>query len=225
MNEADIITMTPKRPFQYVTNITHDGPDKISFWVGDLEAFKRVHRTAVQKLQHALIPASLTLPPIYAFTLGYYREGVGLFLILLPFAIWAGWYFFNQNSVFDELRLHYDRSLKRITVADPKLPQSDTHIDQPVALKVAAHFMGQQEQGQISWRMLSLRVVTQGKGDVKDQVTGYYLVQHSYDQFENMQVKRNELAAAFQFLADWLAVPLLIESHLLHQDSNIRHYF
>jgi hypothetical protein len=37
-----------------VTNITHDGPNKISFWVGVIHAFKEINRTQNQKLLLAL---------------------------------------------------------------------------------------------------------------------------------------------------------------------------
>ena len=74
-------------------------------------------------------------------------------------------------------------------------------------------------------KQLSLDVVGIRSLDGSGARLNNCVVDYRYSSLEYAQNQRNDAARAFQFLAEWLNVPLMIEPYTMHEASNVRYYF
>lgn len=225
-------------PFQFVTNITHDGPDRISFWIGDVGVFKIMNRRWYEKLCAAMIPALFVLVPLYICSI---KRSSGLFLLafFLPIAAIFAWIMFAQSKPFKQAHLYYDRRLQRIELAGVTLgsrypvPPQVVYVEHPTALTVAVRYFPSKPEGRgrsghnPSFRLLTLSIA--GDAGTVDEfgnkITHHAVADYWLAKRRDVDAQREALAEAFQFLQQWLGLPLIVEPQIMSEDTNTRHYF
>ncbi len=226
--------------FQFVTNIHHDGPDRISFWVGDVYTFKQLNRSWLQNLLVAIILAVIVLVPLYICSIDF-AAGFILLIAMLTVVILLGCYWFVRKARFSEVSLYFDRRMQRIELSGVKLgsrypaPPPIVYLEHPRALNVAYRHFPQKPDPRAnkgggttpSFRLLTL-AITGSVGAVDEygnRISNHIVVDYEPSKRWDIEAKRVELATAFQFLAEWLDVPLIIEPQMMSEYSNTRHYF
>ena len=201
--------------FQFVTNINREGTDKISFWVGNVLAFTRHNRSRETKV--LLFMGLLVVIGVIVFIGGV----LGAITMVLAFVgLAVGIMELGDKGFFTQVKMEFDRTANKLTIIDAYF-RTNIIIENPTQLKIAARFY---PVGENSIKQLSLDVVgVSSEGD--GTVSNHCLVDYRYTSLAKAQSQCGDAANAFQFLAEWLNLPLVVEPHIMYEDSNTRFYF
>ena len=195
--------------FQFVTNISREGADKISFWVGDVLAFDRHSRSRETKV---LLFAGLFVVIGVIVFIGGIFGAIAMVLALVGLAV--GMMALGDKTFFTQKKLEYDRGANKLTIIEAYF-NTNIIIEELTQLKIAVRY---HPVGDYSIKQLSLDVVGVDSED-RGTVSNYCLVDYRYTSLKKAQSQCCDAANAFQFLADWLNLPLIIEPQIMYEDS------
>jgi hypothetical protein len=226
MNEQDITQAaahTSLSAFRFVTNISHDGPDKISFWVGDIDTYVKLNRTWNQKLKAAFTPALLVMSGLAAMVYDLYL-GIFLLIIFIPVIILTSWQQFGlTRHPFTQVRLHYDRALSRLTIEGAcfgrqySQPYGSFYIDSPCEVNVVQRFF----PGDSGVRMITLDILGARSTDKTHELDDNCVVGYTYVDI-SVPHRLDQVTDAFEFLALWLNAPLIIVPYEMFHHTRTR---
>lgn len=168
----------------------------------------------------AIIDFSVKLMIQGSISAGLYTIGVPLIAILVMLKI-------SMRRQDVQLNMQFDPKLSYAEFENSFVGQRKV-LRNPSQLKIVVRFFPDLRNSgyQInSIKLISVELIGFCNDVDNLKVSNVIVATFRFGSLKDAQDKLNEAQTSFKFLADWLQVPIVVEEHVLYEDSDIRYYF
>lgn len=226
--------MEVKDKYQLVKNVEFHSQKNVTFSVRNPLLYKDSTPKYVQFfVVFLLIIGAATIIDFSVMLMIEGSIGAGLYMIW-PVPLFAILMKIQNNKVakLGELKMNFDPKLSYLEFESNLIGQKQ-FLRHPNQLKIVVRYFPEHGD-RLLWfpdhktsgiKVVSVEVIGLGSNVDSLKVSKEIVATFKFGSLKDAQEKLNEAQSSFEFLADWLKVPIVIEEHVLYEDSDIRYYF